>query len=75
MDHQAKKLYHENKTQYNERALQMVKEYAHPRPIWQVISLKQTTKQIIYKKLDYQSLKINQLPLPKSLKQYLNNLL
>ena len=70
---EAYELYLNNLTEYNNKALEMVKKYAHPRPDQSIISLKFTVKQMIRKQLEFESTKIDQLQLPICLKQYLKS--
>ncbi|CAF3955095.1 unnamed protein product [Rotaria sp. Silwood1] len=71
MDREAKRLYDENRSEYEEKALAMVLKYSCPRPNPSIISLKFAAKRIISKQLYFESEKINQLSLSNSLKQYL----
>jgi ubiquitin-conjugating enzyme E2 D/E len=70
---EAEELYHQNRDEYDKKALAMVNKYSHVRPYRSILSLKFVTKQTICKHLDFQSAKIDQLPLCTSLKQYLNS--
>jgi len=69
---EAKNLYLQNRDQYEEKARDMVEKYSHLRPDRSIISLKFAIKQKIRKQLNFESKKINELPLPTSLKLYLN---
>jgi ubiquitin-protein ligase len=69
---EAKNLYHQDRDQYEEKARAMVEKYSHLRPHRSIVSLKFAAKQIICTQLNFQSRKIDQLPLPTSLKLYLN---
>ncbi|CAF1208744.1 unnamed protein product [Rotaria sordida] len=72
---EAKMLYDENRAEYEEIALTMVKKYSCSRSDLSIISLKFTVKKIILKHLDFDSAKINQLPLFDHLKEYLHSTL
>ncbi|CAF3010747.1 unnamed protein product [Rotaria sp. Silwood2] len=72
MDPKAKQLYDQNRTQYEAKALAMVKQFSCSRSNLLMISLKLAAKRMICKQLYFDSVKINQLPLSNSLKQYLN---
>lgn len=70
---EARYLYNSNKVEYERKVLATMKKYACPRPNQSIISLKFTAKQIIRRQLEFNSTKINQLPLSSNLKQYLNS--
>lgn len=69
---QAKKLYDENKVEYNKKVLVMIEKYSNLRSKQSFISLKYAAKQFIRRQLDFDSAKINQLPLSTNLKHYLD---
>jgi ubiquitin-protein ligase len=73
MDRAPKTLFHRNRVQYEEKALEMVKNYSCPRPNPSIISLKFAVKQMICKQLYFDSEKLDQLPLSNRLKQYLHS--
>jgi len=68
----AKDLYDQNRVEYGKKVLAMIEKYSYPRANQSIISLKFALKQIIRKQLNFDSVKLNQLPLSNSLKQYLN---
>ncbi|CAF4221159.1 unnamed protein product [Rotaria sp. Silwood2] len=70
---EAHKLFAENRTEFETIALNMVKKYACPRVCLSIISLKLTIKTMILVKLNFDSTKIDQLPVSKSLIQYLKS--
>jgi ubiquitin-protein ligase len=70
---EAESLYLGNREQYDQKALAMAEKYAHLRPHRSIVSLKFIAKQTICKALNFQSAKIDQLPLSESLKEYLNS--
>ncbi len=69
---EAKQLYDQNKYEYEKKVMALIEIYSYPRANQSIISLKFASKQIIRRQLDFQSKKINQLSLPKKLKEYLN---
>ncbi|CAF3698331.1 unnamed protein product [Rotaria sp. Silwood1] len=72
MDPKAKQLYDQNRTEYEAKALTMVKKFSCSRPNPSIISLKLAAKRMICKQVYFDSIKINQLPLSNSLKRYLD---
>lgn len=72
MDHSAKRLFNQNRIQYEATALAMVKAFACPRPSSSHISLKLACRQLICQQLNFNSMKTRELPLPNHLKQYLD---
>ncbi|CAF1294595.1 unnamed protein product [Adineta steineri] len=72
MDPKAKQLYEQNRTEFEANALKMVTKFSYPRSNAAIVSLKFAAKRIICKQLNFDWAKINQLPLPNSLKKYLD---
>ncbi|CAF1289734.1 unnamed protein product [Adineta steineri] len=72
MDPKAKQLYEQNRTEFEANALEMVTKFSYPRSNAAIVSLKFAAKRTICKQLNFDWAKINQLPLPNSLKKYLD---
>ena len=72
MDQDIKRLFDQNRIQYDKIALAWVRKYSCPRPNPALISLKLAAKQVICQQLHFDAMKINQLPLSNRLKQYLH---
>lgn len=68
----AEGLYHRDKDEYWKTVMNNIEKYAYHRTNESISSLKFITKRILRKQLEYDSTKINQLLIPRNLKEYLH---
>ncbi|CAF3867932.1 unnamed protein product [Adineta steineri] len=72
---EAMRLFGQDRSAYEAKALEMVMKYSCSRPNSPIFSLKSAVKQIICKKLNFDQKRMNQLPISNRLKKYLNPLM